>query len=83
MENIYNKINVALLLIVLLFFSVDGFAQKNLKLRINSVNYQQASGTDCDGNVCIGGDGRIDIAFDIDDGATDVDEACHEGDENT
>jgi hypothetical protein len=83
MKNNYIKIYSFFLFLVLSVLSQSIFAQKNLKLRIISVNYQQTSGTDCDGNVCVGGDGRIDVAFDIDDGSTDVDEACHEGAENT
>ena len=43
-----------------------------MKLKILTVNYQQTSGTDCDGGFCTNGDGRIDVAFDIDDGSSDV-----------
>jgi hypothetical protein len=83
-KNLYKKIIPFLLLFILMVISMNNvFAQKNMKLKILTVKYEQTTGTDCDGHVCVGGNGRIDIAFDIDDGATDVDETCHEGAENT
>lgn len=70
---------------MLMFATNETFAQKNLKLRILSINFNRTSGTDCDGEwaTCFNGDTRMDVAFDIDDGATDVDETCHEGADNT
>ena len=83
MKNIYIKSCSFILLFIFMGSYIDASAQKNLKLKILNVNYVQSSGTDCDGGYCLDGDGRIDVAFDIDDGSTDVDESCHEGASNT
>ncbi|HRH58417.1 MAG TPA: hypothetical protein PLS10_12255, partial [Chitinophagales bacterium] len=83
MKNFYLKIFSFISLLLLLSVSNKAFAQKNLKLKILSVNFTRATGTDCDGGYCLSGDGPMDIVFDIDDGGTDVDEDCHEGADNT
>ncbi|MBK9329587.1 MAG: T9SS type A sorting domain-containing protein [Sphingobacteriales bacterium] len=83
MKNRYLQISSCFILFFLLGFTHNALGQKNLKLRIISVRYQQTSGTDCDDGACFAGNGKNDIAFDIDDGSDDVDETCHEGDNNT
>jgi hypothetical protein len=64
-------------LILFLFAVNHANAQKNLKLRILTISASNTAGTDCDAN-CIGtSDNQLDWVWDIDDGGTDVDEACY------
>jgi len=53
------------------------YAQKNMKLRITRIEAVNTGGTNCDANCLSTSDNQIDWVWDIDDGGTDVDEACY------
>ncbi len=77
MQNASLKFSTWLLLLFLMIMSKGVVAQKNLKLKILSISANNTSGTDCDANCIHTSDNQIDWVFDIDDGATDVDEDCY------
>ncbi|MDB5226915.1 MAG: C-terminal target protein [Bacteroidota bacterium] len=63
------------------FFTIAcnySYAQKNIKLRILTIASANSSGTDCDYSCICCSNSPIDWVYDIDDGGTDVDEACYD-----
>ena len=68
--------------ILFLMLSENLFSQRTLKMYISEYKITRTGGTNCDGGFCFDGDGPIDLAVDVDDGGWDVDEYCHEYDNN-